>query len=495
MLKDIGHLICGHYGEYKKKQIGCAITDSEMEYMLKEAGCGEYGCRSLSLFIGNSQMPKYIWRAAVSQPKNAWTASTGNIHVIYAPCTLNNLYHVRQIVGFPFLDDKDFEAYLSGERELAPEMPSARKTYAVTKIPDGIMENLSCYCAAQVMAHKKKFLYIMVPENVDYLGYCMDVIVQILKPIPGGLRKNFSFATGPSVAEELKYGIIFKKDNAKMPRRINEIRLGQALEEKFLAKNCFLNDIYIRNIILSCAKDNGKRRECLNIEENYVMNAYQKPEAVLIKEFPLSIYRISADEDRLVPSIKQELMVIQPEPNKYGKNFQEDLCDFLLSKASALGQDTVAKFYSLLTYHTDKFEDWFYVYSRNRSFQAIEENPSAEVVKEVLSGMGNQCKILGKFFLDVEDILYQAYLDMPRKQLRSYDIKQVIEILKRYSGPEGLSGKLEGWYSDMDFSEKSPRRKEKKEHKKLPDDFILLIVVGIIILFLFLVLYLMLIVT
>ncbi len=224
IIKTFGEVIHDHQGTYQTISSG-DIRDNEInQFILKDTSVGESDEGNLVLDLGLTNGCDYIWANYCSKKSSA-SVAMGRSHAVYAKCTLESLQEAELLVFYPFADKEESQSLIRRKETLHADN---RKEYllglAAEELTNGMSKDVAmskellyhmiCYSLKKKSTGFRNFLYISVPDFVeDYQSYCKQIIVQFLRAIPIGLRKQFRIATNASNDKENNYHILFGRES------------------------------------------------------------------------------------------------------------------------------------------------------------------------------------------------------------------------------------------------------------------------------------------
>lgn len=253
-MERYGEIIHGHYGEYLTSRYGDAPEYIERDYFLHNIAIGDNDKCNQILILGTFGSVDYIWSTYCGKQENSGV-SMGYQHVVYCHSDLNALHDVGKIINFSFADEERCRHYLlypdqfkvSGS--LQTEYGSREKAIHIDR---SLLSQLASYCIYKKSIRAKKYLYILVPDDVtNYQEYCRCIIELLLSVIPDGLRSNLCIATNASEECEKDYDILFIRERGKtIPC---SIRVDQEFDQTFLNSRYW--DKNIQGMIQQCTCD------------------------------------------------------------------------------------------------------------------------------------------------------------------------------------------------------------------------------------------------
>lgn len=214
-MEVVGEIIHGHYGEYLTENYG-DMFDAEVVKTLEHTSMGKNDNKNQILVFNKEG--RHIW-SGLSALSEESPSSPQYQHIIYVNNGLQQAYEMTELVRFPFLSGENCLRYLKEPQLFNKEnrkneiMDSYKGQKSIhVDIDEKMLAKLAVYCVSKIRENHHRYLYILVPEGLEYQQYCQSVIYQLLGVVPAGLRKGFRIATNPSERDEDYFGIIFRKD-------------------------------------------------------------------------------------------------------------------------------------------------------------------------------------------------------------------------------------------------------------------------------------------
>ena len=212
-MENLGEVIHGHYGEYITQSYG-GMSESEITKVLEHTSIG-YNDNKNQIVVFNKE-GRYIW-GGLSAFSEMSPSSPQYQHIVYVNNRLQQAYEIMELINFPFLNAENCLLYLENPQSFNMENRKNEivDNYEVeksiqVKIDKKVLAKLAAYCVSKIRENHRRYLYILVPEGVEYQNYCQNVIEQLLGVVPAGLRKGFRIATNPSERDEDYFGVIFR---------------------------------------------------------------------------------------------------------------------------------------------------------------------------------------------------------------------------------------------------------------------------------------------